>query len=89
MIYYCHDHAVAFKHRHNGNFSYVRRFITQQQPIDTGVKSNLDTMLTMHILEFRDDERNLDLMSYGIFPKKKITLHVFLDFTTCVTIVRD
>lgn len=29
-----HDHAVAFKHLHNGNFSYVNT----QQPIDTGVK---------------------------------------------------
>ena len=50
MIYYFHGYAVAFKYRHNGNFPYVRKFITQQQPIDAGVKKNLDTMLIMYDL---------------------------------------
>lgn len=42
-----HDHAVAFKHLHNGNFSYV----TTQQPIDTGVKKSLDIILCKHEVE--------------------------------------
>ena len=50
MIYYFHDHAVAFKYPRNVNFCYVRKFITQQQLIDTGVKKNLDAMLIMHDL---------------------------------------
>ena len=36
-----------FKHRHNDNFSYVRKLNTQQ-PIDTGIKKNLDIILFKH-----------------------------------------
>ena len=41
------DHAFAFEHLHNGNFSYVNT----QQPIDKRVKKNLYITLFKHEVE--------------------------------------
>ena len=58
----------------------------EKEIIHVNKKSSLK--IARDILEFRVDKRNLDLISHGVFPKK-ITLHVFLDSTTCVNVVGD
>ena len=58
----------------------------EKEIIHVNKKSSLK--IARDIFEFRVDKRNLDLISYGVFPKK-ITLHIFLDSTTCVNVVGD